>query len=94
MSTIKQDPLFRGDPGIYSNLELATLIFGIISITCAILFGIGIIPGVIGFIFAMKARKDAYCTGMANGGLICSIIGMILSVTAIFIFGFVFLAKL
>ncbi|MBE5862132.1 MAG: hypothetical protein E7295_04710 [Lachnospiraceae bacterium] len=79
---------------MYSNLEIASLIFGILSIPCSLAFGVGLIPGIIGFVFAMKARKDAYCTGMANGGLICSIIGMIFSVVAIIIIGFVILSKL
>lgn len=66
----------------------ASLVLGIISLVCGI-FGsflitalIGIGCGIAGIILGSQAKKElpeGYPSGTAKGGLICSIIGLVLS---------------
>ncbi len=63
---------------------VASMVLGIIS--CALCWGygvLGLVPGIIGLVFATKLRKDPDTfkknTGILNAGLICSIIGIVLS---------------
>ena len=60
-------------------LSIIGLVFGILSIVTSCCFGIGIVPGIVGLvcsIFGEKRQKS----GLAIGGLICSIIGVLLSI--------------
>lgn len=61
-------------------MGVASLILGIVSLVCS-LFGafswIGCIAGIIGIILGAMARKQA-ASGVATGGLVCSIIGLVL----------------
>lgn len=64
-------------------MGVASLILGIVSIVIAVFFGafgwIGIIVGVLGIILGAlgkkKAAQEGTSTGVATGGLVCSIIG-------------------
>lgn len=60
----------------------ASLVLGIVTLVCPLLsaFGfswIGCITGIIGIILGVMARKKAP-SGVATGGLVCSIIGLVL----------------
>lgn len=70
-----------------SGAAAGSLVLGILSILCAF-FGwifpligwwmplIGVILGIIGVVLGAKARKQAQ-TGLATGGFVCSIIGLV-----------------
>lgn len=53
---------------------------GILSLVFCCCSVIGIIPGIVGIIFANKAKKNGETSGMATGGLVCSIIGIVFGV--------------
>ncbi|MBO4563653.1 MAG: hypothetical protein J5772_08590 [Clostridia bacterium] len=61
-------------------MAVASLVLGILSLVCAF-FGYssiaGLIFGIIGVALGANARKQAQ-TGLATGGFVCSIIGLIL----------------
>lgn len=63
------------------TMGVASLVLGIVSIvfsfTGAIAW-VGIISGIIGIILGAMARKTTP-TGIATGGLVCSIIGLVIS---------------
>ena len=63
-------------------MGVASLVLGIISIVCSF-FGafswIGIVLGIAGVIFGAIGRKNIYKQGVATAGLVCSIIGLVLS---------------
>lgn len=64
-------------------MAVASLVLGILSVVIG-LFGsgfnwVGIIIGVIGLILAVLGKKDPKNAGMANAGLVLSIIGLVLS---------------
>ena len=59
------------------------LVLGICSIVFDFIFGIvGLALGIIGIIFAVKARKNEAPNGMSTAGLVCSIIGIVLGALA------------
>lgn len=67
----------------YGNKDLALLLIGAGSIILSFFVAIlGVIAGLLGVIFAVKARK-IHKTGMNAGALICSIIGMLLGIGSI-----------
>ncbi len=72
---------YRADNSTSSGAAVASLVLGIISIISSF-FGysaiLGLILGIIGTVLGAKARKEAQ-TGMATGGFVCSIIGLIFS---------------
>lgn len=63
-------------------MGVASLVLGIISIVIS--FGgvglqwVGILPGLIGVILGVQGRKDPDNRGLATGGLVCSIVGLVL----------------
>lgn len=62
----------------------ASLVLGIIAILIGIfsagaLGWVGAIVGVLGIIFGALGRKDPNKSGLATAGLVCSIIGTVLS---------------
>ncbi len=60
---------------------VASLVLGILSLICAF-FGygafLGLVFGIIGTVLGAKARKTSQ-TGLATGGFVCSLIGLIFS---------------
>lgn len=63
---------------------VAGLVLGIASIVTSLFAGlIGVILGIIGLVFSIRGRRDYERRGMATAGMVCSIIGMIISVLAI-----------
>lgn len=70
---------YREAPSTGNGAAIASLVLGILSLICAF-FGYsaiaGLIFGIIGVILGAKARKAAQ-TGLATGGFVCSLIGLI-----------------
>lgn len=64
-------------------MGVAALVLGIVSAALGIFgfgFPIGTIAGVVGIILGALGRKDPEKRGLATAGLVCSIVGTILSV--------------
>ena len=65
-------------------MGVASLVLGIISLVCAIFFAgfqwVGAIVGIIGIVLGALGRKDPEKKGMATAGMVCSIIGFVLSI--------------
>lgn len=60
-------------------MAVASLILGICSIVFDFFFQfLGVLLGIVGIILGALARKQNPANGMATGGLVCSIIGVIL----------------
>ncbi len=63
-------------------MGVASLVLGIISIVISFagvgLQWAGILPGLIGIILGVQGRKDPDNRGLATGGLVCSIVGLVL----------------
>ena len=70
---------YRADNKTSSGKAVASLVLGILSLVCAF-FGystiIGLIMGIIGVALGAKARKESQ-TGLATGGFVCSILGLV-----------------
>lgn len=90
-----QNPYTQYPQNYYQKTDgksVAGMILGIISILATCSYGAGIIFGIAGLVFSALARKDAKLkpefsgssnNSMANAGMICSIIGIVLSVLII-----------
>ncbi|SFD09773.1 hypothetical protein [Butyrivibrio sp. YAB3001] len=68
------------EPG--KGAAIASLVLGIVSIVCWFLgIGafVGLITGIIGIICASSSKKAGYTGGIQTGGLVCSIIGVVVS---------------
>ena len=62
-----------------SSLCTASLVLGIICLVTSFIFNLGFLPGVLGFIFAIIClSKKKEPRGRAKGGLITSIIGLVI----------------
>lgn len=65
-------------------MGVASLVLGIISIICGVFLSgfqwVGAIVGLIGIILGAAGRKNLEKSGLATGGLVCSIIGFILCI--------------
>lgn len=64
-------------------MAVASLVLGIVSIVFSLIPGlpwVGAIAGLVGIILGALGRKDAEKKGMATAGLVCSIIGTVLSI--------------
>lgn len=62
----------------YENKDLVILLIGIGSIILSFFIAIfGVIAGILGLIFALKARSH-HRTGMNTAAVICSLIGILL----------------
>ncbi len=68
---------------------VVALVMGILSIVGCCCYGLGIIPAIVGLILSILSKKKAP-SGIATAALVCSIIGLVLSVIAIIYFVFVF----
>ena len=70
---------YRAANNTSNGSAIASLVLGILSLICAF-FGysaiLGLIFGIIGVALGAKARKAAQ-TGMATGGFVCSLIGLV-----------------
>lgn len=58
-------------------MGVASLILGIVSIVFS--WSFGLIPGIVGIILGAIGKNRSNGTGPAKAGLICSIIGVVLS---------------
>lgn len=69
-------------------MAVASLVLGIISIVAGIFGGllpgagttVGFITGIVGIILGVLGKKEPEKAGMAKAGMVCSIIGLVLSV--------------
>ena len=72
---------YRASNNTSNGGAVASLVLGILSIICSF-FGyssiLGLILGIIGVVLGAKARKISQ-TGIATGGFVCSLIGLIFS---------------
>ena len=72
---------YRADNNTSNGGAVASLVLGILSLVCAF-FGygavLGLLFGIIGTVLGAKARKVSQ-TGIATGGFVCSLIGLIFS---------------
>ena len=63
-------------------MAIASLVLGIVSLVLSF-FGLGIISvftAIVGIILGVLGRKDPEKKGMATGGLVCSIIALVLGI--------------
>lgn len=65
-------------------MGVASLVLGIVSLVIGVFFStlfgwVGAIVGIIGIILGALGRKKTENTGIATAGLVCSIIGTVLS---------------
>jgi len=67
-----------------NGMQIASLVLGIVGIIMCCCNGIGIIPSIIGIVLSVLGGKNGK-HGIGTAGLVCSIIGLILS-AAIFVF--------
>ncbi len=69
-----------------NTYSIAALVLGIVGIVFDFIYVIlGLIAGIVGIVLAVKARKTENAIGMATGGLICSIIAVVLAGIMIFV---------
>jgi hypothetical protein len=62
-----------------NGMGVASLVLGIASIVFCWVPILGLVAGIVGLILAIKQRKESP-NGIATGGLVTSIIGLVLSV--------------
>lgn len=75
------------DPG--KGFAIGSLICGIVSLALFWMFGIAVIPGVIGIVLSVISGNKSYAVGlsrngMATAGLVCSIIGCAINALTLF----------
>ena len=65
-------------------MGVASLVLGIVSLLCAIFLSgfqwVGAIAGIVGIVLGVQARKNPENQGIGTAGMVCSIIGFILSI--------------
>ena len=68
-----------------NSFNVASLVLGILSIifACCISEYAGIVFGALGIVFYIMVKKNGTSNGMAIAGLVCGIIGVVLSVVSI-----------
>ncbi len=65
-------------------MAVASLVLGICSIVFDFfIWWLGLILGIVGIILGAMARKQTPGNGMATGGLVCSIIGVVLGLVTL-----------
>ncbi len=82
----------QGTTKPYAPGAIPSLVLGIIGTVFGACYAAGLIPSIIGLVFAMKARKALAANaaqyqspGMATAGLVLSIIGLVASAIGIII---------
>ena len=65
----------------YQGYAIASLVLGILSFFC-----FGIISGALAIAFASIAKNNGNKSGMATAGLVCGIVGLVLTVIGLFAF--------
>ena len=63
-------------------LEICSLVFGILSIVCCSCYGIF---GIVGLVLSIVALATGKKSGLSIAGLICSIIGVVLTIVMLVI---------
>lgn len=73
-----QAPPQNDGPRGANGLQVAGLVLGIIGIPASCCYGIGLLFGIIGLILALVGNKRNKGSGVGIGGLVCSIIAIVL----------------
>ncbi len=82
----QQQNYYNNPPKQTDGKSVVALIMGVLALVSSCAYGAGILFGIIGIVFASMAKKEAAAKGntegggLASGGMICSIIGLVLSV--------------
>ena len=80
VSSVYQTPVQTSEAPQQTNaLAIVSLVLGILSIVCMCCGWVGILFGIAGILCAVFANKQGK-TGLAKAGMICSIVGLVLSV--------------
>ena len=81
-----QYPQYEEQPSGNRGMAIASLVVGILSILCCCCVYLSVILGIVGIVLAVLSRpKDGKFEGVAMGGLICSIVGLVLGVILIIV---------
>lgn len=65
-------------------MAVASLVLGIVSLVFLLLVPfVSVITGLVGIILGAQARKNPEQHGMATAGLVCSIIGLVISLVTV-----------
>ncbi len=81
-----QYPQYEEQPSGNRGMAIASLVVGILSILCCCCAYLSVILGIVGIVLAVLSRpKDGKFEGVAMGGLICSIVGLVLGVILIIV---------
>lgn len=76
-----QYPQYEEKPAGNKGMAIASLVVGIFAILCCCCSWLAAILGVVGILLAVFSKpKDGKMEGIAIGGLVCSIIGLVLGI--------------
>lgn len=76
-----------GQPGKQGTdgMAIASLILGIFSIVCCCLTYVSIVAAIVGLVLGILSRKKNPTNGLALAGIICSAVGLALSIIVLII---------
>lgn len=76
-----QSPQYQGFKGNDSKgMAIASMILGIVSIVLCCIWYISLIAGIVGIVLGIMHNRKNEKSGMATAGIICSVIGIILTI--------------
>lgn len=79
-------PQYEQQPSGNHGMAIAALVVGILSILCCCCTYLSVILGIVGIVLAILSKpKGGSFEGVAMGGLICSIVGLVLGVILIIV---------
>lgn len=81
-----QAPPQNEGSGGTNGMQVASLVLGIIGIPASCCYGLGFLLGLIGLILAIVGNKKNKGSGIGIGGLVCSIIAMIIGLLMLIYF--------
>lgn len=74
-----QYPQYEEQPSGNRGMAIAALVVGIFAILCCCCYYLSIVLGIVGILLAVFSKpKNGNFEGVAMGGLICSIVGLVL----------------
>ena len=78
MYTDYQKPQQNGDGG--QGMGIASMVLGIVSIVLCCIWYISLICAIAGIVFGVMQNRKSGRNGMATAGIVCSIIGIVLTI--------------